>query len=129
MYREQGYSEKRSMTDILMGSLHEPRKKLPIGICQANYTGVCRGGSNETAWLPSYVILGLNTHAKPYISEVYLDQLTFCKVKLLLCRPAYHAVATIGPGDIFVGQLGEAPALVEEGLVLDVAEGRRLEEA
>jgi hypothetical protein len=63
------------------------------------------------------------------MSEVYLDQLTFCKVKLLLCHPAYHAVATIGPGDILVGQLGEAPALVAAGLALDEAEGRRLEEA
>jgi hypothetical protein len=58
------------------------------------------------------------------MSEVYLDQLTLCKVKLLLCHPAYHAVATIGPGVIFVGQLGEAPALVEGG----EAEGRILVE-
>jgi len=63
------------------------------------------------------------------MSEVYLDQLTFCKVKLLLCHPAYHAVATTGPGVIFVGQLGEAAALAEGKLAVDEAEGRRLEEA
>ena len=61
------------------------------------------------------------------MSEVYLDQLTFCKLKSLLCHPAYHAVATIGPGDIFVGQLGEAPALGMEGR--GEAEGRLLAEA
>jgi hypothetical protein len=52
------------MTNILVGSLHEPWNKLLIGVCQANYAGIWRGGSNETAWLLSYVILGLNTHAK-----------------------------------------------------------------
>jgi len=52
------------------------------------------------------------------MSEVYLDQLTFCKVKSLLCHPAYHAAATIGldgPGEEFVGQLGDAPVLVGAG--------------
>jgi hypothetical protein len=63
------------------------------------------------------------------MSEVYLDQLTFCKVKLLLCHPAYHAVATIGPGVIFVGQVGEAAAVAEGRLALDEAAGRRLAEA
>jgi hypothetical protein len=56
------------------------------------------------------------------MSEVYFDQLTFCRAKLLLCHPAYHAVATIGPGVIFVGQLGEVPALVEV-LPLGTTEG------
>jgi len=46
------------MTDILVGSLHERRKKLLVGVCQANYARIWRGGSDETAWLPSYVILG-----------------------------------------------------------------------
>jgi len=30
------------------------------------------------------------------MSEVYLDQLTSCKVKSLLCHEAYHDAATIG---------------------------------
>ena len=42
-----------------------------------------------------------------------MDQLTFCKVKLLLCHEAYHAVATTGPGVIVLGQLGAGPAFEE----------------
>lgn len=52
------------------------------------------------------------------MSEVYLDQLTFCKGKSLLCHAAYHDVATIGlddPEEELVGQLGEAPRLVLVG--------------
>jgi hypothetical protein len=57
------------------------------------------------------------------MSEVYFDQLTFCKGKSLLCHPAYHPVATIGPGVIFVGQPGEFPAPEEEVLPLGTTEG------
>lgn len=49
---------------------------------------------------------------------MYLDQLTSCKVKSLLCHAAYHDAATIGldgPGEELVGQLGEAPVLVGLG--------------
>ena len=70
--------------------------------------------------MPSYVILDFNTYAKEYMSEVYFDQLTFCKEKSPLCHPAYHPVATIGPGVIFVGQLG---APVEEVLPFGTTEG------
>jgi len=60
------------------------------------------------------------------MSEVYLDQLTFCKGKSLLCHAAYHDAATIGldgPGEELVGQLGEAPTLVGAGVAVGVTVG------
>jgi len=50
------------------------------------------------------------------MSEVYLDQLTSCSGKSLLCHEAYHDVATIGPGEqggLFLAQLGVVPVFLE----------------
>ena len=52
------------------------------------------------------------------MSAVYLDQLTSCKVKTLLCHEAYHDAAIIDsdePEGVFEGQLVAVPVLVVGG--------------
>lgn len=46
------------------------------------------------------------------MSAVYLDQLTSCNVKSLLCHEAYHDAATVGPdepGGLSVVRFGVVP--------------------
>jgi hypothetical protein len=38
---------------------------------------------------------------------VYLDQVTFCKVKSLLCHPEYHAAAMVFEGPPVMSGLGK----------------------
>jgi hypothetical protein len=48
------------------------------------------------------------------MTELYLDQLTSCRVKSLLCHAAYHDAATAGPygpEGVFDGLPGTPPGL------------------
>ena len=73
------------------------------------------------------ILLSARTHAKAYITELYLDQLTFCKVKSL-CHEGYHDVATIcldsdKTGQGIEGLLGGALVYVGGGAVVQSGGG------
>jgi len=83
-------------TYMLLGGIDKLGEQLLIRLCKAKSVDV-RGCSSEDGLASKSRTVRRQTHAKAYATEVYFDQLTPDRGRLLLCHDAYHDEATWDP--------------------------------
>ena len=81
---------------MLLGGIDKLREQLLIRLCKAKGVDV-RGCSSEDGLASKFRTVRRQTHAKAYATEVYFDQLTPDRGRLLLSHDAYHDEATCDP--------------------------------